>query len=287
MGRKKQYNSQSEKQRAYRQRVKSNAVRNDLALRFKVASSQVVLSLFPGGDLWGRAFEELGFCVVRAPDILWGGDIRHFQAPKGRFDGIIGGAPCQVFSKAAISGTEAINLIPEFERIVSAAAPGWAILENVREAAPYAPRWQKVFLRDWDCGGLTHRSRGFWFHGLPTAPKPHKRTGSPAYSVLASAWNQRGATKLAGHAHLEPKEAARLQGFPELAQAIIDGQPGGKRADGRYTGMSLASRKVLATHMLGNGVPHAMGLYIANHVLDCLIINQQRNGASKNADSKE
>lgn len=39
----------------------------------------LILSLFPGIDLLGRAFEELGACVVRGPDLLWGGDIRAFS----------------------------------------------------------------------------------------------------------------------------------------------------------------------------------------------------------------
>lgn len=53
----------------------------------------VVLSLFPGIGLMDRGFEEEGFCVVRGPDILWGGDIRRFRVPAGLFDGINGGPP--------------------------------------------------------------------------------------------------------------------------------------------------------------------------------------------------
>ena len=34
-----------------------------------------MLSLFPGIGLLDMAFEEEGFCVVRGPDLLWGGDI--------------------------------------------------------------------------------------------------------------------------------------------------------------------------------------------------------------------
>lgn len=34
---------------------------------------RLILSLFPGIGLLDRAFEECGFCVVRGPDILWGG----------------------------------------------------------------------------------------------------------------------------------------------------------------------------------------------------------------------
>jgi DNA (cytosine-5)-methyltransferase 1 len=62
---------------------------------------QLVLSLFPGIGLLDMAFELEGFCVVRGPDVLWGGDIRRFHPPSGKFDGVIGGPPCQAFSKLA------------------------------------------------------------------------------------------------------------------------------------------------------------------------------------------
>jgi DNA (cytosine-5)-methyltransferase 1 len=102
----------------------------------------LILSIFPGIDLLGMAFEQEGFCVVRGPDVLWGGDIRRFHPPAGVFDGVIGGPPCQAFSRLAImvrhNGYETRfgNLIPEFERCVAEAAPGWFLMENV----PAAPR---------------------------------------------------------------------------------------------------------------------------------------------------
>lgn len=100
----------------------------------------VVLSLFPGIGLLDRAFEEEGFCVVRGPDVLWGGDVRRFHVPAGRFDGVIGGPPCQPFSQLVhmvrANGYEPRheNLIPEFERIVGEAQPAWFLMEEVRAA---------------------------------------------------------------------------------------------------------------------------------------------------------
>jgi len=100
----------------------------------------LVLSLFPGIGLLDRAFEEQGFCVVRGPDVLWGGDIRTWHPPPGRFDGVIGGPPCQAFSTLAnlvrAKGHEPRfgNLIPEFERCVAEAQPRWFLMENVRAA---------------------------------------------------------------------------------------------------------------------------------------------------------
>lgn len=100
----------------------------------------LVLSLFPGIGLLDMAFEEEGFTVVRGPDVLWGGDIRRFHPPAGKFDGVIGGPPCQMFSRLAHmvrhNGYEPKfgNLIPEFERCVIEAKPRWFLMENVPDA---------------------------------------------------------------------------------------------------------------------------------------------------------
>lgn len=101
--------------------------------------SELVLSLFPGIGLLDRAFEEEGYCVVRGPDLIFGGDIRSFHPPMDTFDGIIGGPPCQSFSPlaalAASQGHELMgNLIPEFERCVDEAWPDWFLMENVEDA---------------------------------------------------------------------------------------------------------------------------------------------------------
>jgi DNA (cytosine-5)-methyltransferase 1 len=100
----------------------------------------LVLSLFPGIGLLDMAFELEGFCVVRGPDVLWGGDIRNFHPPAGVFAGVIGGPPCQEFSPLSImvrhNGHQSHfgNLIPEFERCVTEAQPHWLVMENVPPA---------------------------------------------------------------------------------------------------------------------------------------------------------
>lgn len=100
--------------------------------------TELVLSLFPGIGLLDRAFEEEGFCVVRGPDLIWGGDVRRFNPPRGRFSGVIGGPPCQLFGGlsnfAHLWNVQPENLIPEFERCVAAAQPDWFVMENVRNA---------------------------------------------------------------------------------------------------------------------------------------------------------
>lgn len=101
----------------------------------------LVLSLFPGIGLLDMAFEAEGFCVVAGPDVCWGRDIRNFHPPSDRFDGVVGGPPCQPFSPLVhlirANGYEPKhgNLIPEYERVVAEAAPQWFVMEE----SPFAP----------------------------------------------------------------------------------------------------------------------------------------------------
>ncbi len=96
-------------------------------------SKDLVLSLFPGGDLLGRGFEQAGFCVVRGPDILWGQDVRSFRPARHAFGGIIGGPPCQDFSRARRSEPTGygVEMVAEFARVVTQAQPDWFLMENV------------------------------------------------------------------------------------------------------------------------------------------------------------
>lgn len=134
-------------------------------------TNALVLSLFPGIGLLDMAFEEQGFCVVRGPDVLWGGDIHTFHPPAGRFDGVIGGPPCQAFSSlrhlVEHNGYKvADNLIPEYERIVSEAQPHWFLMENVPAAPEPAIDGYGVLsflLNNRWVGGTQNRLRRFSF----------------------------------------------------------------------------------------------------------------------------
>lgn len=217
----------------------------------------LVLSLFPGIGLLDRAFEEAGFTVVRGPDKIWGGDVRNFHVPAGVFAGVIGGPPCQVFSTASsIRGTEAVDLIPEFLRVIREAEPLWVVMENVRQVIghPMIPRdWNHTLLRDWDCGGETTRVRAFWTWPF-MALVPSRAGGDPSKSVMATTW-KRGRSDsqyvkdkgfLPGD--LPVMEYARLQGAEEVGQALE----------------AHKSSKAFSVHLLGNGVPLSMGRVIAN-----------------------
>lgn len=133
----------------------------------------LVLSLFPGIGLLDRAFEDEGFCVVRGPDLLWGSCVKRFRVAQGWFDGVIGGPPCKRFSPLvnvvrAVHGEDSVapDLIPEYERIVAEAAPGWFLMENVERApTPVVPGYivrNEIVNNRW-VGGEQNRVRRFSF----------------------------------------------------------------------------------------------------------------------------
>lgn len=124
------------------------------------------------------AFEEEGFCVVRGPDLLWGGDVRRFHPPAGKFDGVIGGDPCQAHSQYKYlnpkSGEKFGDMTPEYARIVAAAAPSWFLRENVPHApepqiAGYATR--SFTLNNRALGEVQEWTRRFWFGIRPSYPR--------------------------------------------------------------------------------------------------------------------
>lgn len=128
--------------------------------------SELVLSLFPGIDLFGMAFEELGFIVVRGPDPIFGGRIEDFTPPAGIFDGIIAGPPCQDFSRARRCPPSGAGqrLLREFVRCVEAGRPEWFAMENVIGVPEVQPRGyhvQRLNLNAKECGSLQNRPRRF------------------------------------------------------------------------------------------------------------------------------
>lgn len=136
------------------------------------AQGQLVLSVFPGIGLLDRAFEDSGFCVVRGPDKLWGGDVRRFNPLPGHFAGVIGGPPCQNFT--GVNRTKdfeaGMGLVREYLRIVMAAKPDWALMENVPgspvvELPGYLA--QLFTLNANHVGSEQHRLRKFHFFHRP------------------------------------------------------------------------------------------------------------------------
>ena len=95
--------------------------------------NQLVLSLFSGVGLLDEQFRQQGFTVVSAGDLITGQDIRTFKSIKGRFDGILGGPPCQDFSALKrIKTNYSKEMLEEYCRIVTESDPSWFLMENVK-----------------------------------------------------------------------------------------------------------------------------------------------------------
>lgn len=230
--------------------------------------NNLVLSIFPGIDLLGRAFEEEGYCVVRGPDVLWGGDVRTFHPPAGVFGGVIGGPPCQFASRLrnvvlARGATLAENRIPEFLSIVDEAQPAWWLMENVTEAPEPSLDGYAVchlVLHNRWLGEEQHRKRRFSFGTRSGSSLDvevvvfESARWSPA--VCASGSTKPGApkdrqTRLAYHGWKTAealRESLRLQGLPS---DFCDHMP-----------FTLKGKHLV----IGNGVPVPMGRAIAKAV---------------------
>lgn len=229
--------------------------------------NNLVLSIFPGIDLLGRAFEEEGYCVVRGPDPLWGGDIRSFHPPARVFEGVIGGPPCQEWSifrfvnrdKPAKWG----NLIPEFERIVMEAQPKWFLMENIKRAPlPSVPGYKVdgTLLDNRWLGHIQSRLHRFSF-GTPNGAKLLYDVAlfeNPEWAgrVCASGSTKPGAPK-------DQQTRLKYHGWKTLAalreSLVLQGLPEDFLDDAPFT--------LKGKHgVIGNAVPLPMGRTLAKAV---------------------
>jgi DNA (cytosine-5)-methyltransferase 1 len=208
-----------------------------------VQSRPLVLSLFPGVDLLGRAFAAAGFCVVAGPDLILDQRIEDFHAPPGRFDGVIGGPPCQNYSDANRyrDSAEGDRLVLEFLRVIEESRPTWWLMENVRNVPHVALRGytvQRLDCTDWEFGGRTGRLRHIQYgHRDGWIIRPVRTfTERPVTPVPTLT------TAAAGAADRYSRRCAKM-GIPPLSL-------------GSFT--PAARRRVI-----GNGVPWGMGCALA------------------------
>jgi len=205
----------------------------------------LILSLFPGIDLLGRGFEAEGYCVVRGPDTLWGGDIRDFHPPVRKFDGVIGGSPCQDFSKLRRSAPTGygLEMLDEFCRVVAEAQPGWFLLENVPTVPDiYVPGYaiQRLDLNARECGATQRRPRHFQFgsrDGLVIVP---------ARVVPPPGWSQPTALATEGRTKNRRswEDFCELQGLPRDFQ--LPGMPIAAKYAAVGNGVHVAVARTLA-----------------------------------------
>jgi DNA (cytosine-5)-methyltransferase 1 len=128
--------------------------------------NEVVLSLFTGAGLLDRGFEQAGFCVVSAGDIKLGRDVRGFRPARHKFDGVIGGPPCQGFSRVNRTGAgldESLELVGEYVRVVCDAAPQWFLCENVPAVPDLAPLFAARGVTDYTIQRFNLNPREFGF----------------------------------------------------------------------------------------------------------------------------
>lgn len=248
----------------------------------------LVLSLFPGIGLLDRAFEEEGWCVVRGPDLLWGGNINTFHPPAGRFEGVIGGPPCQAFSVMRYinprAGRKHGNLIPEFERCVAESAPSWFLMENVRDAPiPTVPGYivADVLVRDVWVGGETLRLRRFSFGTEDGRRLPIEyaalHTTEPEVSALAGGGGRTVPVRLQRNGdggHVEKKRygnsgkrTALGRGGSSTAKLATMLRQQGLPDDFLVEAPFTAAGKSKA---IGNGVPLPLGRAVARAVATAL-----------------
>jgi len=202
----------------------------------------LVLSLFPGVGLLDRAFEAEGFCVVRGPDKIFGGDVRSFKPPEGVFWGVIGGPPCQDFSGARrVEPTGyGLAMLDEFARVVVAASPCWWLCENVArvpdvEIAGY--NRQRLDVNADEFSGqrrLRHIQYGTRDGDLLDVPRRDRNPNAESPAMASDGRSFR--------------ELCRLQGLPDDFDLPDFNEKGRKRA-------------------VGNGVPLPMGRELARAVL--------------------
>lgn len=255
--------------------------------------SGLVLSLFPGIGLLDRAFEEEGFCVVRGPDVLWGGDIRRFHPPAGRFDGVIGGPPCQAFSRMRYvnpkCGQKHGNMIPEFERVVEESRAGWFLMENVTEAPePVVPGYavSSLVLNNRWLGAVQNRVRRFSFGvrgSVLVKLLPEVAVfEAPEFAHAACASGGRRAVPVAlvqdgAGGHKRKRNPLKNYGYSDVRSLAehcrLQGLPDDFLADAPFT----VAGKVRA---VGNGVPLPMGRAIARAVKEALANAQDANRRS-------
>lgn len=256
----------------------------------RLVSHSLVLSLFPGIGLLDQAFEDQGFTVVRGPDFLWGGDIREFHVPPGRFDGVIGGPPCQCFSRLAHmvrnNGYEPKfgNLIPEFERCVFEAQPKWFLMEEVPDApTPTVAGYEtwSTLLNNRQLGEVQNRTRRWSFGArertvlmidtvvFESRDFEYAATGAGRTKVPVAIGGSGKRKKLKSGRMVDDRDALN-QGTRRSAAGFA----AVKRLQGIRDDFDVPPFTVEAkVKAVANGVPLAMGRALARAVAEAMCLN--------------
>ena len=209
---------------------------------------QLILSLFPGAGLLDRGFEAAGFCVVRGPDVLLGQSIEGFRVPASHFAGVIGGPPCQDFSRARRQppAGHGVRMLREFIRIIEESQPDWWLMENV----PGVPSLgvdgydvQRFNLAAHECGVPQSRNRAFQFGSRDGVHLVLSRVSMSQPGPWAK-------TAMANDSRRGQRSRARLRELQGLPRAF------------RLPGLSPRAER----RAIGNGVPVPMARMVAEAI---------------------
>jgi DNA (cytosine-5)-methyltransferase 1 len=214
----------------------------------------LVLSLFPGAGLLDRGFEQAGFCVVRGPDTLLGHSIEGFTAPAGHFSGVIGGPPCQDFSRARRRPPtgHGQRMLNEFARVVTQTQPDWWLMENVPgvpdiHVSDYVTQRFNLFAFEFGC--RQRRNRSFQFGSRDGLPLVLSRGTQSQFKKLSPA-------VLAHDGRRNFSDLCELQGLPR--------------------GFTLPGLSRTAKYRaVGNGVPVPMAKAVAEAIRDRRVTDQR------------
>lgn len=186
---------------------------------------------------------------MRGPDKIFGGDVADFHPVPGFAAGVIGGPPCQDFTRARRSAPTGygLKMLEHYVRVVREADPAWFLLENVPgcpvvEIPGYI--MQRFFLNAAECGGRQHRNRFFQFgskDGTPMVPRRLPRAAVTLRTCMAIEGSQKSRRNWA--------DFCELQGLPR---------------DFDLPGWSTSAKY----RAVGNGVPVYMARILAEAIRD-------------------
>jgi hypothetical protein len=184
-----------------------------------------ILSLCTSAGLWDRAWIEAGHEVIAGCEIeahkrsmyeaFCGGshlchDIRDLpDLVRGeKFDGVIGGIPCQSFSKLrSIRDPKFPDLTAEAIAVLEAIECDWFLFENVAKLA--IPGASHTMLNAMHYG-RPHQSRVRWF--------THSNNISPGEKLFHGSVDDLVAYPVVAGRIYGPKRGAAIQGWPEFAK---------------------------------------------------------------------
>jgi len=185
--------------------------------------------------------------IVRGPDTLFGQSIEDFHPPRGSVMGIIGGPPCQDFSRARRRPPTGHGrlMIKQFARCIVSGQPRWWLMENV----PGVPtlilpgyETQRLNVFAWEFGLAQRRNRSFQFGSKDGVKLVINRRTQSHFSRLHPA-------VMAHDERVNFADLCELQGLPR---------------NFKLPGLSLTAK----IRAVGNGVPVPVARGIAEAIRD-------------------